>query len=408
MRTDPMTQHTKKRDVDTRSDAHSKDSQDGAAGGESICHRIRLRLPRAHYTLEVDLTLPSHGITVLFGESGSGKTSVLRCVAGLERAHGYVQIGAQVWQDNATGVFLPTWKRQLGYVFQEASLFAHLSVAQNLAYGLRRSRPQPGQSHQNLDEIVDLLGIARLLERRPSQLSGGERQRVAIARALAAHPRVLLLDEPLASLDVARRKEIMPWLERLRDTLSIPMIYVTHSLEELERLADHVVVMQQGRCVASDRLDRLVASGSIALLADLDHTTLLQGQIVEHNDRWQMAQVQTAAGLLWVPHTREPGAVDGLKHDSPLRLRIKARDIVLATDGAFSGLRDSGDNALAGVVESIDPDPANDVSCLVKVRCCEQTLIARISRKSAHDLALRPGLSVAALIRNITVHTTTQ
>lgn len=405
MRTDPMTTHTDEDDTGHQSDTGNVTGREiRAADRQSADHRIRLRLPRAQYTLEVDLTLPSQGITVLFGESGSGKTSVLRCIAGLERALGHVQIGTEVWQDDAAKIFLPTWRRALGYVFQEASLFAHMNVSQNLAYGLKRSRMQPGAHHQNLDEIIDLLGIGELLERRPGQLSGGERQRVAIARALAARPRVLLLDEPLASLDVARRKEIMPWLERLRDQLFIPMIYVTHSLQELERLADHVVVMQQGRSVASDRLERLVASGSIALLADLDHTTLLQGRIVEHDDRWQIATVQTAAGLLHVPCTRKSGVAHDLMQETHLRLRVKARDITLATADAFYELRDSTKNTWVGVVESVEPDSANDALCLVKVRCVEQTLVAQVTRKSAHDLALTPGLRVAARIGNITVH----
>ena len=173
--------------------------------------RIRLTLPRADFALNVDLRLPGSGITVLFGASGSGKTSVLRCVAGLERAHpGLVAVAGEVWQDDAAQVFLPTHQRALGYVFQEASLFEHLDVLGNLRYGLKRARS--AQAAATLQAAIELLGISRLLQRRPGQLSGGERQRVAIARALATDPRLLLLDEPMAALDLARRQEILPWL----------------------------------------------------------------------------------------------------------------------------------------------------------------------------------------------------
>ena len=202
---------------------------------------VRLRLPRADFELSVDLQLPARGITVLFGTSGSGKTSVLRSVAGLERAReARVVVAGEVWQDDAAGVFLPTHQRALGYVFQEASLLAHLDVQGNLRYGMKRTRSP--QAAQTLQQAIELLGIGHLLERQVGQLSGGERQRVAIARALATAPKVLLLDEPLAALDLARRQEILPWLEALRDELSIPMLYVTHSADELARLADHLVL----------------------------------------------------------------------------------------------------------------------------------------------------------------------
>ncbi|MDO8278300.1 MAG: molybdenum ABC transporter ATP-binding protein, partial [Burkholderiaceae bacterium] len=207
-------------------------------------------LQRPAFTLEVDLRVPRRGITVLFGPSGSGKTSLLRCVAGLERAqHARVCIGGEVWQDETQAQFLPTWRRPIGYVFQEASLFDHLDVQANLRYGLARS----GQSGaaDALAPVIALLGIGDLLRRRTAQLSGGERQRVAIARALATRPRLLLLDEPLAALDHARRQDILPWLERLRDELHIPMLYVTHSADEVGRMADTLVIIEQGRVRAA-------------------------------------------------------------------------------------------------------------------------------------------------------------
>ena len=210
---------------------------------------VRLRLDRAKFTLQVDLALPRSGITAVFGASGSGKTSLLRCVAGLERAKdALVTIGGQVWQDDAQDIFVPTWQRRLGYVFQEASLFEHLDVAANLQYGLHRAGA--AGSRQTLDAAVALLGIGSLLSRRAHQLSGGERKRVAITRALATQPRLLLLDEPLASLDHARRQDILPWLERMRDELHIPALYVTHALDEVARLADTLVVLNDGKVAA--------------------------------------------------------------------------------------------------------------------------------------------------------------
>lgn len=221
------------------------------ARGDSVMDGIqaRFRLDWPGFRLDVDLTLPGRGVTALFGHSGSGKTTLLRCIAGLERSpQGFLSFKGEVWQDAAT--WLPTYRRPLGYVFQEASLFPHLTVMGNLRYGLRRVTA--GQ-RAHLEQAIELLGIAPLLKRRPDRLSGGERQRVGIARALAVNPRVLLMDEPLAALDHQRKQEILPYLERLHDTLAIPVLYVSHSPDEVARLADHLVVMEDGQALARDR-----------------------------------------------------------------------------------------------------------------------------------------------------------
>ena len=287
-------------------------------------NQIRLKLPRAQFDVDVDLQLSGKGITVLFGPSGSGKTSILRCVAGLERAaSGFVRIGDAVWQDDEQGLFVPTWRRPLGYVFQEASLFEHMDVQRNLEYGLRRTAQSADRN--TLDEAVDLLGIRALLKRRPQALSGGERQRVAIARALVTEPRLLLLDEPLASLDLHRRREIMPWLERLRDQLAIPMLYVTHSMAELSRLADEVVVLDKGQAVASGPISEVLAQGDLPALADDEAGTVIQGVVQECNSRWHLARVQLSAGSVLV---RDSGLAPG----NPVRLRILARDVSLTLD----------------------------------------------------------------------------
>jgi molybdate transport system ATP-binding protein len=208
--------------------------------------RIRVRLPRAAFVLDVDLVLPGGGVTALFGPSGSGKTTLLRCVAGLEKpGHAQIAVAGRAWDDSERGVHLPAWQRPLGYVFQEPSLFDHLDVAGNLQFARKRA----GAQAPDLAPLLELLGIGPLLERRPWQLSGGERQRVAIARALATAPRILLLDEPLAAVDRARRDRIVPYLQRIRADLAVPMVYVTHDVEELHQLADRVLEIDAGRVV---------------------------------------------------------------------------------------------------------------------------------------------------------------
>ncbi|MDR2112083.1 MAG: molybdenum ABC transporter ATP-binding protein, partial [Candidatus Accumulibacter sp.] len=205
----------------------------------------RFQLGYPNFTLEVDLRLPEKGVTAVFGPSGSGKTTLLRCVAGLERApRGFLSVAGEVWQDEDKKRFWPTHKRPLGIVFQEASLFPHLSVRRNLEYGMKRVG---NAGSEEFDTMLALLGIRALLERDPGGLSGGERQRVAIARALLTRPRLLLMDEPLAALDLKRKLEILPYLEKLHDELSIPVLYVSHALDEVARLADYLVLIDAGR-----------------------------------------------------------------------------------------------------------------------------------------------------------------
>lgn len=206
---------------------------------------IALRWQRPGFALEVALELPGQGVTALFGPSGCGKTTCLRAIAGLERAQGRVVVNGQVWQDDARRQWLPTHRRGLGYVFQEASLFAHLSVLQNLHYGLKRTPVQ--RRRVGLEQAIELLGIGHLLQRQPQSLSGGERQRVAIARSLATSPQLLLMDEPLSALDAARKAEVLPYLQSLQQHLQIPMLYVSHAADEVAQLAQHVVLLEGGR-----------------------------------------------------------------------------------------------------------------------------------------------------------------
>lgn len=226
--------------------------------------QIQVALTRTDFQLAVDLALPDRGITVLFGPSGSGKTSLLRCVAGLEPARGLVAIGNDTWLDTTHQINRPTWQRELGFVFQEPSLFGHLNVHDNLKFGT--TRVGSAQALTALSQAIELLGLRHLLNRSVDSLSGGERQRVAIARALATQPKLLLLDEPLASLDYRKKREIMPWLEHLHQELEIPVLYVTHSISELKRLADHVVLLHDGQATRSGPAD--------AVIAGIDFSTL--------------------------------------------------------------------------------------------------------------------------------------
>lgn len=346
---------------------------------------LRLVLARAGFTLDVDLRLPATGITGIFGPSGSGKTSVLRCVAGLERAQpGVVRVAGETWQDG--GIFLPAWQRAVGYVFQEASLFEHLDVRGNLEYARRRTRAQGA----SLEAAIELLGIAHLLDRRPASLSGGERQRVAIARAVASAPKLLLLDEPLAALDPARRNEILPWLLRLRSALRLPMLYVTHSIDEVARLADTVVLMDGGRVSAvgpaREILSRVDAS---AVLGD-DAGALLEGTVAERDERWQLARIAFGGGSLWL---RDAGLAAG----TAVRLRVLARDVSVATcEPQGSSIQ----NVLPATVDEIAAD-AHPSQVLVRLRCGDSMLLARITARAAHALALAPGQRAWAQVKSV-------
>ena len=350
---------------------------------------VRLVLERPGFSLDVDLALPAHGITVLFGVSGSGKTTLLRCVAGLERARSArVQIAGEVWQDDTQGVFLPPWRRPLGYVFQEASLFDHLDVRGNLEYGVRRAglTVQPN----TLEAAIELLGIGGLLTRRTDALSGGERQRVAIARALAMQPRMLLLDEPLAALDQTRRQEILPWLERLRDELRIPMLYVTHAVDEVARLADTVVLLERGRVRAVGPVAQVFAHIASPVVLGDDAGALLEGTVQERDETWHLARVRFDGGSLWL---RDGGLPVGRR----VRLRVLARDVSIATT---EPQHTSIQNLLPCVVHSVEPD-THPSQVVVRLACGEAVLLARITARAADALRLVPTQAVWAQVKSV-------
>ena len=352
---------------------------------------MRLKLSREGFTLDVDLNLPATGITVLFGASGSGKTTLLRCVAGLERARqGQVQIGSEIWQDDAHGVFLPAWRRSLGYVFQEASLFEHLTVQGNLQFGLTRTRAPSAALGAALEAAIELLGIAKLLARMPTQLSGGERQRVAIARALATQPRLLLLDEPLAALDAARKQEILPWLERLRDELQTPMLYVTHSADELSRLADHLVVLEQGRVTSEGPAAEALSSLERPVLQGDEVGAVLPGRVTERDLHWHLCRVSFDGGSLWLRDS-------GLPLGQPVRLRVLARDVSLLTEAPHGT---SIQNHLPCIIEAMAPD-LHASQVLVRARVGASVLLARVTSRALSALALQPGCAAWLQLKSV-------
>jgi molybdate transport system ATP-binding protein len=352
----------------------------------------RLRLQRRDFLLDVVLALPAQGVTALVGPSGCGKTTVLRAVAGLERAAGRVVIGNQTWQDDAAGRFVPTHQRPLGYVIQEAALFPHLDVQANLHYGQRRSN---GESDRvSLDAVVELLGIGALLARRPATLSGGERQRVAVARALATGPRLLLMDEPLAALDGARKAEILPYLERLHRELALPVVLVTHAMDEVARLADHLVLMRDGRVEAAGALHEMLARTDLSPSRQDDAGVVLDAQVVEHDARHGLMRIGRGATRLWVgASTAAPG--------QPVRARVLARDVSVTRQAP-------AETSILNIVPVVlDEIVLEQATALLRLRVPDAppdagwTLLARITTRSLESLQLQPGDALHAQIKGV-------
>lgn len=362
---------------------------------ETIRARFQLSFsspgPGEGFSLDMDTELPGMGITAVFGQSGCGKTTFLRCIAGLQRAdRGLLRIGAETWQDEKS--FVATHRRPLGYVFQESSLFPHLSALGNLNYALKRAPGGVPGERGKLDHIAELMGLGGLLQRYPAQLSGGERQRVAIARALLIQPRLLLMDEPLASLDTARKREILPYLERLHGEFSLPILYVSHSADEVARLADHLLVMESGRAVAQGSLQQVLARIDLPICLGDGAGVVLQGEVVERDRRWDLARITFPGGALWV---RDGGEAVGRQ----VRLRVLARDISLA----LSCHEDTSilNRLRVQVVEmAADTDRA---LMLVRLLAGKSDLVARLTRRSVEQLGLRPGMSVWAQVKSAAI-----
>ena len=347
--------------------------------------RACFRLQWSAFCLDVDLNLPPRGVTALFGPSGSGKTTLLRCIAGLERApNGRLTVGGQIWQDERHWV--PTHRRALGYVFQEASLFPHLTVMANLDYGRKRVS---GATRVSIEQAVQLLGIDHLLDRKPDRLSGGERQRVAIARALAVNPRLLLMDEPLVALDLKRKQEILPYLERLHDELQIPVLYVSHSPDEVARLADHLVVMESGRVLTNGPLAETLARLDLPIHLGEDIGIVIDTTVSTVDQEWHLMRVDFPGGNLWA---RDCGLPIGHR----VRVRVLARDVSLADQLGHTSIQ----NVLKGIVDAIGEDEHPGLA-LVRVRVGETKLVARLSKRAASSLNLKVGKEVWVQIKSV-------
>jgi molybdate transport system ATP-binding protein len=351
----------------------------------TLALRVALALPT--FALDVTCDIPTQGITGLFGRSGSGKTTLLRCIAGLERtARAQIEFNGELWQD--AGRFLPTHRRAVGYVFQESSLFPHLDVRGNLEFGLRRV-PAP-QRRLGFDQAVALLDLSALLRQRAPRLSGGERQRVAIARALLTSPQLLLMDEPLSNLDQSSKAEILPHLERLRDSLAIPIIYVSHALGEVMRLADHLVLLEAGRVRAAGPLQQLLARSDLPLGHFEDSGCVFDAVIEEHDPSYHLTYVRIGAGRLAVSLKQAP-----IGHR--VRVRIDARDVSLALKPPELT---SIINILPAKVLAVsdDRDPAQT---LVRLELATEPLLARITRRSAVQLGIAPGMLLYAQVKSV-------
>jgi molybdate transport system ATP-binding protein len=350
----------------------------------------RVNLDYADFSLAVDLDLPNQGITALFGTSGAGKTTLLRAIAGLVRAHsGYIQVGDEVWQDDARGIFVPPHQRALGFVFQDVLLFDHLDVKKNLEFGMKRI--PVSQRKISLDHAVDLLGIGHLMQRKPCTLSGGERQRVGIARALATSPHVLLLDEPLAALDMQRKLEIMPYLERLNTDLNIPMLYVSHALDEVARLSDHVVLLKAGRVVATDSTHRLLTRLDMPLAHGDTAAAIVDGVVVSLDPEFHLANVEFSGGQILLPN-------DTVRTGQRVRLRIQARDVSLTLEPQSGS---SILNSIGITVVDLADDTLGQV--MVGLNAGGTRLLSRITKKSARALELAPGKTLFAQVKGVAV-----
>ncbi|OJW24915.1 MAG: molybdenum ABC transporter ATP-binding protein [Rhodospirillales bacterium 69-11] len=353
----------------------------------SLSVRLRHRFP--DIALDVEFAVPDPGVTVLFGPSGAGKSSIIAAVAGLLRTDAArIEVGGTPLADTGSGLWLPPEKRRVGLVFQDARLFPHMSVETNLRYGLRRAPQGPIR----LDTVVDLLGIRALLPRRPRTLSGGERQRVAIGRALLAQPRLLLMDEPLASLDASRKAEIMPYLTQLKTDLRLPVLYVTHAPDEVAQLADWVVLVESGRVVGHGPVSEIAARADLPFAQRDDAGALLLAEIAESDGRRALTRLVAGGASFWVPLLDGP---IGTRH----RIRIPAREIILATRAPEAI---SLHNVVPGRVRRIAPEGPRR-SVLVEIGLPDGALLSRVTIDAIARLGLGEGAEVLALIKSTSI-----
>lgn len=341
-----------------------------------------------NFTFDVELNLPASGVSAVYGRSGSGKTTLLRCIAGLIRSPvGHLTVAGECWQDHTT--FLASHRRSLGYVFQDASLFSHLNAEGNLEYARKRAKLKTKDTEYQ--KILEVLDIKKLLKQYPYQLSGGERQRVGIARALLTKPKILLMDEPLSSLDQDRKSTLLPYLERLQEITSTPILYVSHSLDEITRLADQVIILDKGRVMACGAVTDVFSMVQNYSFGD-QTGAVLQTELLEICNEWSLIRVGFSGGELWVPAPEK-----SIKNS--IRVRILAKDVTLTIS------EENNTSALNHIrVEVVEIIPeSHSAMNLVRLRSGQEYLIARVTRRSCNQLAIAPGCLCYALIKSVSI-----
>ena len=354
---------------------------------ESPSLRCKVKQSRGSFVVNVDTTISTQGITALFGSSGSGKTTLLRVIAGLEKTtNSEIVFNGKTWQ-NAGSIFIPAHLREIGYVFQEANLFPHLTVESNLAYGFKRQKNE--RAVVRYQDVVELLNLNDFLTRSPQHLSGGQKQRVAIGRALLSQPQLLLMDEPLASLDEASKQEIIPYLEKIHETINIPIIYVSHSVEEIARIADQIVLIDKGAVLAQGEINEMLTREDLPLAHLNEACAVINGWVDSHDDDHHLSYVSVGDYKLAVSKTTRP-------INSDVRIRIIARDVSLALEKNFNS-----------TIHNIFPATINKISSsyypgklIVQLDTGQFTILSQITKLSSKRLKLKTGQTVWAQVKS--------
>ena len=347
----------------------------------------KIKIQLESFMLDANFSIPDRGITVVFGPSGSGKTTLLRAIAGLEKSDdGFLKIGDSVWQKGED--FLATHKRQIGYVFQDAALFDHLDVKGNLNFVVKRAI---GLKEDFIESIHNLLEIKTLLNRKTMQLSGGERQRVAIARALLTNPKILLLDEPLSALDLKRKNEILPYLDSIHNDLEIPILYVTHSQDEMSRLADHLLLIEDGNIVGSGPVNDMLTRFDMPLSHGGDAVSIIEAEVLKRDSEFNLMHLDFLGGQFIVPDNSFPV-------QTKVRIRVVARDVSLTKSKQV-------DTSILNIFPAMVQEIVNEgeAQVMVRLQIKETILLACITRKSSYKLRLEKGSEVFVQVKSVAI-----